>query len=81
MNENVRDFLPYPLNVSDLGLHTQFALRSDFSSDLLDLRSEHGQLVDHVVDSIDQAQHLSGDGDANYFLTQISTGDSGLRIF
>lgn len=38
----VRNFLPYSLNVPDFGLHSQVSFGSGFTSDLLDLGSKDG---------------------------------------
>jgi len=57
--KNPRNLLPDTLNIAYFSLHTELAFRSDFSSNLLDLICEDSQLIDHVVDGVDQAQHLS----------------------
>jgi len=78
MTISIRDFLPYSLDVANLSLYAQLALSSYFSGNFLNLRSEHSQLVNHVVYRFDQAQHLSGDSNTNDFLAQVSTSDSSL---
>ncbi len=76
---DARNLLPYTLYVADFGLYTELAFRSDLTRDFLHLRGEDGQLVDHVVDSVDQAQHLSGNGDTSDLLVQVSARDSSLQ--
>ena len=76
---DARNLLPYTLYVADFGLDTELAFRSDLTRDFLYLRGEDGQLVNHVVDSVDQAQHLSGNGDTGNLLVQVSARDSSLQ--
>jgi hypothetical protein len=59
---DVRDLLPYPLHVPNLSLCAQLALGPDFPGNLLDLCSEDGQLVDHVIDRVHDVEHFSGNG-------------------
>lgn len=55
-------------HVPSLSLHSQLALRSDF------VRENH-QLVDHVVDGVDETEHLAGHGDGPDCLGQVSSCD------
>jgi hypothetical protein len=51
---DVRDFLPDTLDVTDLGLNTEFALCANFPRYFLHLGGENGELVNHVVDCVDE---------------------------
>ena len=75
---NIRDLLPYTLDVADLGLDTQLAVGTDLTSDLLDLSGKDRQLVNHSVDGVDQRQHLSGDRDTCDLAGQVTASDSSL---
>ena len=76
--ENIRDFLPDTLDVAYFRLYPQFSFGTDLSCNLFHLSGEYGQLIDHVVDGVDQAQHLPRDGYTSDFLRQISTSHGGL---
>jgi L-2-hydroxyglutarate oxidase LhgO len=78
MTMSIRNLLPYSLDIANLSLYAQLALSSYFSGNFLNLHGEHSQLVNHVVYGINQAQHLSGHGNTNNFLAQVSTSDSSL---
>ena len=77
---NSRNFLPDTLYVSNLCLHAKFALRTDFSCNLLDLRREYCQLVNHVIDSVYQLEHLSRKRYTGDPLCQITARDSRLVV-
>jgi len=47
MNQDIRDLLPDPLDISDLGMNTQVSLSSKFPSDLLNLVRKDGKLINH----------------------------------
>ena len=75
---DVRDLLPDPLYIADFGLDTQLSLSAHFSSHLFHLRSKNSQLINHIIDGVHQIQHFSGNRDATNFLSQITSGNSGL---
>jgi hypothetical protein len=77
---NSRNFLPNTLYVSDLCLHAEFALCTDFSCNLLDLGREYCQLVNHVVYGVYQLEHLSRNRHTGNLLCQITTRDSRLVV-
>ena len=62
-----RNLLPNTLDISNFSLNAEFALSSDFPRNFFHFCSKNSQLVDHVVDSVYQAQHLPGDRDASDF--------------
>ena len=77
--ENLRDFLPDTLHIPNLSLDTELPFSSDLASDLLDFVCEDGELVNHVIDGVDQAQHFSRHTDTDYLLGEISPSDRSLQ--
>jgi len=77
--DNLRDLLPCSLDIANFGLYSQFTLRSHFSGYTSDLGGEDRQLVNHIIDSVDQIQNLSRYLHTDDFLSQITSGDSGLN--
>ena len=67
------------LDIAYFHLYTQFSFCTDLSCDLLHLSGKYGQLINHVVDGVDQAQHLSREGYTSDFLHQISMSHGSLQ--
>ena len=76
---NLRDLLPDTLDVADLSLTTKLTLGTDFTSDLLDLGGEDGQLVNHAVDGVHEVEDFSRDWYARDLLRQVAFRHSTLN--
>ena len=77
---HARNFLPCSFDILHLGLNTQLSLGSDLPSHTSDFCGKDGELINHVVDSIDEIQDFSRHLDAHDFLREITTRDSGLLV-
>jgi hypothetical protein len=65
------------LEAAETDLSSKLSLCSDLSSDKDDLTSEDGERVDHLVDGVRQAQHLSLHSNPDDFLGEISLSNGG----
>ncbi|KAI3479879.1 hypothetical protein L1887_58027 [Cichorium endivia] len=72
----VRNLAPGALDVLLLGLHAELALGAHFASDTRDFGGKEAELVNHVVDGVDQVEHLAGDGDGD-LLGEVTARDGG----
>jgi len=75
-----RYLLPRPLDVLDFRLHTQLSFRSYLPGDSRDFCRKDGQLINHIIDSVDQVENLSRHLDTDDLLCQVTTGDCGLIV-
>lgn len=74
-----RDFLPDALNVPDVSDTSQFTFCAYFACNLLDLNGKYVQLVNHLVDGLNQIEHLSRNGDTDNLLVQVTMRHSSLQ--